>query len=220
MFPIPVMTKYGNSVNDQNTLLDIDFGRQAVGSTSIIDAKGHIFTTLSGSGASVVYNSSIGSNVMYFPGTHSFYTPMVNSLRLSTLQFDIDCIFQNTDTTPYEVIFETGNYTQASTAVGGISLTLNQFQNQYIQLFTCTSTSYFNRVLLDGTNINRWESIKIKFRSTGITIINNTTGTTNTYSRFNIGDGNNLSIGGSYVSVSQYPYFFKGYLKSLKITKI
>lgn len=218
MLPFPRLINLG-TVLEPNVLMDIDFSTRAIGANTIVDKKGHQFSTLSGSGAEIVYDSTINSNVMYFKGTEIFSTPMIDDLKLSNIEFDIHCVFKSLSTTGIQTIFETGYYPPSGSVRGGISLNLNQYTAQYIQLFVCVSNTNYNRVLLSGTNTSDYEDITIQVRSTGISIFNARTSQLNTYSRFSFGDGIAFSIGGSYVGLPGTPYYFNGYLKSLKITK-
>lgn len=217
MIPFSRMLEYGNVVN-RDYIVDIDFSRQNVGDTFIHDSTGRIYNTLYGSGAQVINDSSMG-NVMYFPGTNSFYTPINSTLELNSIDFDLECVFKPLDARAYEVICETGNYSQDGTIIPGFSLTLNQFPSQYIQTFMCDSVQDYSRVLLDGVYTSDWEFIKMSVRSNSITISNSRTNVSNSYPRFNFGNGTHFSVGGSYVTAA-YPYYFYGYIKSLRITKI
>lgn len=227
MIPFPIISKYNNK-GTVGVLLDIDFSRQAIGSTDIVDHSNlSTFTLKNGTPAEVVYDSDIGSNVMLFSSLSKtvYSTGLVagSVLDLRNKNFTIEFEFRQVGTV-VESVFGTGDYPGARMA--GFSFTLNQFPSTYMQYFIDTGIgSGFNRVLTPGTNSNVWENLTLTYISTatdtlprGISTYRELTNTTTTFPYYSFGLGQAFYIGGSYLALGQFN--FNGYIKRLKITEI
>ncbi|AQW89073.1 virion structural protein [Serratia phage BF] len=220
MLPFARIVEYGNVAPAANILLDIDFDRQDIGSTSMIDSTGVQFPLSSGSAGIVQYDSEVDRNVMVFNNGY-YLSPAItdgSQLDLRNIDFEIDYMFKcNTGT--LQVLWQTGNY--GTRRVAGISCSANQYPSTYFQIF-CDTGSSFNRVLMNGANTLGWETLKITFiRGIGWSIYNARTGVTQNYPAYAFGRGDYFSIGGGYVDAASGQYYYSsGSLAYIKITKL
>lgn len=214
MLPFPIINK--TAVLPDNVVLDIDFARQSVGDSTILDEKGHIFSKV-GSGTAQVQNDATKGNVMLFSTGTYFSTPIVDDLKFSINAFEIRIVYKSTGTSGEQIVFSTGDY--YTVPVGGFMLTL--FNNIGTQLFCTDNTGSFTRCIFSYTG-GIWRDISffwtpstrnilIKDNDTGLTIGNYTL-------TVGFNDGTQFSIGASYsrgVGVNT----FAGSIKSLKILR-
>lgn len=214
MLPFPIINKTPKV--HEIEVLNIDFSRQAIGDTNVIDLYGHTFSKV-GTGLAQVQNDTIGSkgNVMVFSGSSYFSTPMVNDLKLSNKNFEIRTVFRVQGTTE-QMVFATGDYYSAGALVGGMLLTI--FNNTGSQLFCTDSTGTFTRCYF-GYTVNIWRDISFKwdFSSRIMQIYDNDTNQVlQTYTvPAGFGDGTQFSIAGSYVRGNVAN--LNGAIKSIKV---
>lgn len=215
MLPFPIINK--TTIASGKVVLDIDFSRQSIGDTNILDANGHVFTKF-GSGLAQVQNDTFGSkgNVMVFSGSSYYATPMVNDLRLHDKIFELRAVFRS-QASSEQMIFCSGDYYSAGAIVGGFLLTL--FNNTGTQLFCTDSTGNFTRCFF-GYTVSTWRDISFLWTpGTNIMRIydNDTNTLLQTYTvPAGFGDGTQFSIAGSYIRGNVAN--LNGAIKSIKIT--
>lgn len=196
MLPFPQLLQYGNTV--QTALMDINFNNSSIGSTTVTDAAGHVFTKV-GTGAASVVNDATKGNVMQFSGSSYFTTPMVSNISLSNLHFKMRLVFKSTVSSE-NMVFSTGDYYSAGSIVGGLLLTL--FNSTGTQLFCTDSAGTFTRCQFSYT-VNTWRDLTIEWIPTTKTmIIHDNDSNTNIFSGTvpaGFGNGTQFAIGASYV---------------------
>lgn len=218
MIPFARISTYGNTGVDPQLLLDVDFRNVALGTVStVVDSKGHIFTKV-GTGTTTVVNDSVKGHVLQTSQAY-FTTPMVDDLKLSTMNFEIRSVFKCTLGSTENLLYATGDYPSASTVVPGIILTI--FNSSGSQLF-CTTASASARCIFPYT-VNTWRDISFRWnRSTRVmTTYDNDTGSTigTTTVSGGFGDGTQFSIGASYVRGAT-TNSFNGQIKSISIRRL
>lgn len=216
MLPFPQLVQYGNTV--QTALMDINFNNSSVGSTTVIDSSGHIFTKF-GSGSAIVVNDSVHGNVMQFSGSTYFSTPMVQDISLSNIHFKMRMVFKSTVSSE-NMLFSTGDYYSSGSIVGGLLLTL--FNNTGSQLFCTTTSGVFSRCIFSYT-VNTWRDLTIEWiPSTQTMSIFDNTANVNVFSGSvpgGFGDGTQFAIGASYIRGVGNANF-QGQIKSIRIDAV
>lgn len=216
MLPFPIINK--TPVSPGTVVLDIDFNRQNIGDTSMIDAKGHVFTK-NGVGSTVVQNDTFASkgHVMVFGTGAYFSTPMVNDLKLHDKKFELRVVYRSQSTSE-QFLFSTGDYYSSGSIVGGMLLSLFNATGG-TQLFCTDSTGTFTRCYY-SYSVNTWRDISFIWTpgSNIMQIYDNDTKTLlQTYTvPAGFGDGTQFSVGGSYVRGTVGN--LNGAIKSLKVT--
>ena len=216
MIPFARMMKYGQVITD-DIVLDINFSRQSVGDNSVTDfsASPHIFQKLNAGAGSVVYDSTLDSNVMFFNGA-VFSTPMVLDLQLSTKKFEIDVMYKSTSSA-IQVIYGTGYYPDVTNRVSGMCHQIGQYvgNDQYF----LDNGSTFQRNLLDQSDTSVWQRL-VYTRLNGTTNIKRyrnsvLINSSSNYPEQTFANGTSFGIGGYYPTpgVSN----FLGYMQYLRV---
>lgn len=212
MIPFARMLEYGNEIKE-NVVLDIDFSRQSVGDTHIIDwSMNSTFNLAVGTTAGIVeYNSGIGTNVMKFNNSR-YITAMNEYLSLVGETFEISLVL-NSANNPVGEIFCTGDYN--GSRIPGMNLSNNPANTAY-QMFMDNGIA-FSTVLFGPSTNNAWDRVTYKVQD--VTSINTTVnGNKQTFTFRPYGNGTSFSIASSYTGGT--PVFWNGYLQKLKIVKL
>jgi hypothetical protein len=192
-----------------------------VGDNTVIDFSNNAFpfTNLNSGTCSVLYDTSLNSNVMNFTGA-VFSTPMVPALNFSTKDFEIECVYKTTESTStIQVIYGTGYFPDYPNRIAGIAHQIGQYSGQD-QYFVDDGVNY-TRHLIAGANYGIWQ--KLVYRKTsanGVSInrYNAITGallSTITYSNILFGAGQQFGIGGYYKTLTTNRY--NGYIQHVRI---
>lgn len=207
----------GRRALDPNVLIDIDFNRQSVGDTDIVDLGGNTWNRVAGSGTNpVVVSDATMGNVMQFNGSGYFTLPMVNRLRLSAKSFLLEIVLKCTN--DYSKVFGTGDYPSPS----GFVVSVNQYPATYIQMFLEISGTTYYRVLPSLTNNGGWATAQFR-RTYGVNVVgtifrDGAQVASYTQAQQGFGDGGPLCIGTT--PGSPGTQLFKGSIKSIKLTLI
>lgn len=214
MIPFARMIQYGNVV-DHDTLLDIDFSRQDVGNTNVIDYSGrNNFTRVRGTSAVVAFDAVLNSNVMTVSANTMYTAPINAFLNLVNINFEINVVFKTTSTA-VQCPWCTGDWN--GTRIPGINFSLNANAANYMQWFIDNGSS-FNNIITGGTNTQVWEDVTFRCTSTEMIVINNRLGTTQNFPRYTYGAGTSLALFGSYTGGTANPFI--GSMQKLHIKKI
>lgn len=215
MLPFTRLVQYGNIIIYDDYLLNLDFTRQLLGDTNVIDysSKSRIFTKLNTSTANIVHDNTLQCNVMYFDGG-VFSTSITPDLQLSTKYFEIDVMYKSTSSST-QVLYGTGYYPDIPNRIPGLSHQIGQFTGQD-QFFLDDGVNY-QRNLLVGSD-TQWQRLVYTRNAAGVDIKRYKNGSLVneiTYSNFPFSDGTSFGLGGYYKTPSQWS--FHGYMKYLKI---
>lgn len=149
-----------------------------------------------------------------FVGTGALATFPYNTTGSYLVEFEIV-----TDNTNFMCLSETGDYPSSSIIQKGQSITFGQFASQYLQLFQTTAAGSYSRILLTATNPLTLNKYSIKRSAAGTVISDVTRGLSNSFANFVTGGDSYLWFGAA--SDNGNPqYFFSGYLRSFKISKV
>lgn len=137
-------------VNSKKTYsgIDIDFSRQSIGQSTILDASGRTWTG-SGSGNLVENDPALGK-VMRFTGGQHYTTPLTKDLALNTSDFVIDMTVKSGDTV-INGFGGTGDYGNLG-PLPGFGLGFNQFADTYAQNFLMANNGDWARLLVPVKN--------------------------------------------------------------------
>lgn len=214
MFPLPIISH--TNVVDDHIVLDIDFTRQSIGDTTVLDTKGHIFSKVGG-GTSTVQTDASKGNVMQFNGNTYFTTPITADLQLSNHDFEVRIVYKSSGTSGEQIVFCTGDYYTVPTITAGFLLTL--FNNTGTQLFCTDASGNFTRCQYSYTG-GTWRDISFLWTTSTkqMRIRDNDSNTViGTYTVPNgIGDGTQFTVGGSYLRGATANTLV-GSIKSIKI---
>lgn len=214
MFPLPIISNT-NTAND-HVVLDVNFDAQSIGSSSVLDSKGHVFSKVGG-GTSTVQNDATKGKVMVFSGNTYYTTPIVADLQLASHSFEVRVVFKTAGSSGEQIVFCTGDYYTVPTITAGFLLTI--FNNTGTQLFCTDASGNFTRCIFSYTGAT-WRDISFLWTpaSKQMLIKDNDSNTiVGTYTVPNgIGDGSQFTIGGSYLRGATTNTFV-GSLKSIKI---
>lgn len=222
MIPFARISKYGNTVADL-TLLDIDFRKSIVGSTTIVDRSSHsnVFTKLNSGSASVVYDNTSAGNVMYFTGA-IFGSPITShsALDLSTKNWVMEFEYLSSAGAT-ALVWGTGYYPDAANWSTGICYQIHQTSGQ-AQIFTTGNTiSDYWRNYVTGAVDNAWRRVvitRIGLTTTATVYdMNGVQQGTVTGTNQPFGSSTTFGIGGYFKGLSSP---FTGYLKYLNIKEI
>lgn len=211
MIPFARMIKYGH-IDQRNTVLDIDFSRQNVGDTNIIDFTGNnIFQQDGVTGLGTVeYNSTIGSNVMRFNSSR-YSTAMKSVLQLRDVEFRIVMVINNNNASTGEIIC-TGDYNGARIPGFNFNNTRNGSTGTNYALFMDDGGNFVNHQFGVALNVG-WDVVEIHRDKLGFHCTVN--GVTTSFAQYFPGNGTKFAIGGSYTGGTNV--YWNGLMKSLYI---
>lgn len=207
-----------SSSKHSSNIIDIDFSRQNLGDNFIIDHYGNkTFSVARGTPGQVVLDTSLNKKVMQFTGA------VFSCSNLNLKQdkgFIIEVQFKASVSTSAG-IFATGMYPDEVGRVPGISFAINQYPENYIQLFLDPGGANWKRLFFNGPNTSQWENLRITYTPGVSWVLEKlTTGEKVTYPAYGFGPGTGLNFAlGGYLSPSD-PYYFKGSIARLKINLI
>lgn len=216
MLPFPRLVEYGNVIVYDDYVVNLDFSRQLVGDTNVIDysSKSRIFTKLNNLQADIVYDSTLDSNVMFFNGA-VFSTPITQDFALSNQYFEIDVMYKSTKGA-IQVLYGTGYYPDVTNRIPGISHQIGQYSGQD-QYFLDNDNTY-QRNLISGSDMYQWQRLVYTRNSAGVNIKiyrNGGLASQITYSNYPFSNGTSFGVGGYYKTPTQWNFY--GYMKYLKI---
>lgn len=211
MIPFARIVKYGNEYRE-NIVLDIDFSKQNVGDTNIVDwSQNSVFSLAAGTTIGTVeFNADIGTNVMKFNNSR-YITAMNEHLSLVGTAFEIRLVLNN-NSAPVGEIFCTGDYN--GSRIPGMNLSNNPANTAY-QMFMDNGNTF--SPLLFGPMYNTgWDQVSFKIKDSIITTVVN--GNEQTFPSRPYGNGTFFSVASSYTGGT--PVFWNGYLQKLTIIKL
>lgn len=216
MLPFARMVQYGNNAQTGQYVLNLDFTRQTVGDTNIIDysTNSHTFTKLNTGQANIVLDSTLGTNVMYFNGA-VFSTPMVDDLKLQSKYFEIDVVYKSFSNA-IQVLYGTGYYPDVTNRIAGLCHQIKQYDGND-QYFLDDGTTY-NRNLISASTESQWQRLIYSRTSGGVNIKRYRNGTLVnqiSFADYPYGNGTYFGVGGYYQTPANY--LFYGYMQYLKV---
>lgn len=219
MLPFPQLVQYNNVIS--NAIVDIDFSTYSTGSnpTIINSANSDVFQLETGTVPSIVTDAEIGTNVLQLTSACKYFITMNDHYNLVNKNWRMTIVFKSNNSTSLQTLLSTGGYPSLDGRIPGLSLSINQYPSTYVQLF-CDPGSTFNRVLIQGTNTQSWETITITRRiGVGISTFSSITGVTENWPDYGYGIGSQLAL---FASVpSKYGlYGFTGLVQKLLIEKL
>lgn len=195
------------------TLVDIDFSLQNVGDNFIVNqSPARQFTVARGTPGSVVYDATLGKNVMPFSNV-AFSCPNLNLTKDKAFVIEVQFKASSSANTS---LFGTGAYYDSTQRWAGINFTLSQYLDNYMQLFVDNGGSEFNRLFFNVAYNTSWQNVRMTY-TPGVSWVFERldTGATITYPPYPFGEGIDFAIGG--FLIVPVAYYFQGSLARLKI---
>lgn len=149
-----------------------------------------------------------------FVGSGAIATIPLNTLGSYLIEFEMV-----TDILTTCALFETGNYPSSSIIRAGSSITMGQFANTFLQFFQTTGGGSFQRNFVNETNPQAMHKYSISRSPNGTVMTDVTSGSTAALTNFNT-TGDSYCWIGAANNNGNPEYFYSGYLKSFKISKV
>lgn len=145
--------------NKNKSAINLDWKSAVVGSKSIVDLSGNVWTPGSGNSyTSQVVNDASRGLVWQSNGDVTFSTPVMTSLYLSGKSFVFEFEIKNADV-GWHNLGGTGDYNQGISS--GIGIVLGQFSANYYQAFLMGPGTTFNRLSPATTRTDKWTRVVI-----------------------------------------------------------
>lgn len=211
------------SKKKSEVVFELDYSDQEVGGTILRDKVTGLqlqsfVSKPNGSIAQGVVDHATYGRCFQFNGfSYSYGTGAISTLPLNQIgSYQIDMEFA-TLSTALTCMFETGNYTTAIYA--GSSMWTGYSPTQFLQYFQTTGTGTFQRNTLAEADPAAMRAYRLKRDLTGTEIRDVTSGVSNKFGRFVTGGDSHLWFG-SNKGTGAGAYFWKGLIKSFKISRI
>lgn len=208
----------GISEREPPAILDINFNRQSVGDTNIIDWSGKQTFSLfkSGTVGEVIHDPVMG-NVMNTDGC-IWATEPGAFIGLTDLNYRLEMVYK-ADTTKQAILYCTGTW--SGTRIPGTTVATNyQDVPGDVGLWTDDGHTY-KTLVAPGPGISgQWETLTVDVKTTStMDLTLKSTGKTYSSAYHRMSKGNRLAIAGWYgYATNGVPFAFKGLIKSIKMT--
>uniref|UniRef100_A0AAU7PFP9 Uncharacterized protein n=1 Tax=Burkholderia phage vB_BgluM-SURPRISE13 TaxID=3159457 RepID=A0AAU7PFP9_9VIRU len=206
---------------DPNALFQLDMS-PAAGSQVLKDLVSGVTFTRVGNPTipdGFVDHPTYGHCYRFTGGTSFVGTGALSAFNFNTLGYYLIEFEMITDNTNFMCLFETGDYPPSSKIKAGSNCSFNQFSSTFFQYFQVTSSGSYQRNQLSAANPLTMNKYSIKRSASGTLMSDVTRGISTNFANFNTGGDSYFWIGAA--SDNGTPgYWFSGYLRSLKISKV
>lgn len=219
MLPFARLLQYGNKrVVSNEYEINLDFSRQALGDTNIIDYsyKNRLFTKLNSLEGKIVLDNMLNENVMYFNGA-VFSTPLDADIMLSGKNYEFDVMYKrNSARNSIQVLYGTGYYPDETNNIPGFAHQILQYMGDD-QYFLQNDSTYI-RHFVGGQLVSDWQRVVYRKVDSNVTItryVDGVIANQSTYTAFECSNGQTFGVGGYFKTPTTTNFY--GYMKYLKL---